>query len=195
MINIHNSKTHRRNIQKAVKETFDISAWKNPTAVTLTFRKVRVFQNTRVSANPDICSQNLRHFLNLLNKKAYRNRARRMRIPCYNALEPMQDGRYHYHLALDRPEHISEAIFELSIKRFWSKTHWGYLQVKVDHNCDEGWIDYLVKVRSKSHYSDAFDWFNVSKLQTSDEKEQNPRINNEIRNQDQQLKSIIEISN
>ena len=156
------SKKHLLDLQEATKAFIGISHWRNPTAVTLTVRKVQVFGSTRVWADLHECSKNLRHFLNLLNKRAYRSQGKKIRIGCIPVIEQMQDGRYHYHLALDRPEHISAFRFRFLVAQLWAKTHWGYKQVRVEPKCDDGWINYIAKLKSKASYPDAFDWLNFT---------------------------------
>jgi hypothetical protein len=53
--------------------------------------------------------------------------------------------------------------FEALIRECWSKVRWGYDRVSVAFNADQGWINYLLKLRQKSGFeawSDCIDWHN-----------------------------------
>jgi len=113
----------------------------------------------KVYVDPLKASQNLSHFLNLLNAKLYTKSQRRkgQQIRCIPVLE---DGsRYHYHLCLDRPANVSAVRFMNLIHELWQRTDFGYWMVEVAP-CDFGWVRYIAKGRSKSVFADAIDWAN-----------------------------------
>lgn len=152
---------HRNRALREETITFlDISGWANPTAVTLTLKKGFSRDGVFFAATPEICQQNLKHALNVLNRKIYGNKARKVRIECIPVLEQDASGRFHYHLALNRPAEISEVLFPLRVKSVWEKTAWGYKQCDFKAGADRGWIEYMTKFRSKREFDLAIDWGN-----------------------------------
>jgi hypothetical protein len=41
-------------------------------------------------------------------------------------IEKHIDGRWHYHAAIEPPQHLSAEAFETLIRDCWHKTDWGY---------------------------------------------------------------------
>ena len=142
----------------------DISPWNDPFAVTLTARRVTrtcADSGTRHFVGREQYAQNLRHFLNVLNKRVYGNAAQRgmKRLRVIPVFEQHQSGRYHLHLAIDRPPHVDEPTFTSMISETWHKTSLGYRNIKVVPHADSGWIGYILKRRSKNGpLTDAIDW-------------------------------------
>jgi hypothetical protein len=161
---LQSSHSNNRALREAAIAFSDISEWANPTAVTLTLKKGIMRDGVFISATPERCAQNLKHALNVLNRKIYRNKARKVRIECIPVLEQDANGRFHYHLALNRPAAISELLFPLRVKSVWEKTDWGYRQSDFQAGADRGWIEYMTKFRSKSEFDLAIDWGNFHKV-------------------------------
>jgi hypothetical protein len=115
----------------------------------------------KIYADPVKASQNLGHFLKLLNAKLFTKALRRKgyRIRCIPVLE--DGGRYHYHLCVDKPAGISHALFMNLIMELWLRTDFGYWLVEVTP-ADVGWLRYIAKGRSKSVFADAIDWANFN---------------------------------
>lgn len=146
-------------LQAAFLETADIRHWSSPYAVTLTMKQAIHRGGINIYADPLKASQNLRHFLKLLNAKLFTKAQRRKghQIRCIPVLE---DGsRYHYHLCVDKPAGISHALFDNLVRALWQRTDYGYWMVEVAP-ADFGWIRYMAKQRSKSVFADAIDWEN-----------------------------------
>jgi hypothetical protein len=158
--------TYHRNraLREAVIAFSDISGWANPTAVTLTLKKGIMRQGVFIPVTRERCEQNLKHALNVLKRKIYRNKARKVRIECVPVLEQDANGRFHYHLAVNRPDEISELLFPLRVKSVWEMTDWGYRQSDFQTGADRGWIEYMTKHRSKSDFDLAIDWGNFHKV-------------------------------
>ena len=70
-----------RSIQKAFRETIDYARWKHPYEVTLTLKQCIYIDHdrgrSRIALTKIDAEQNLRHFLNLLNKRIYGPSAQR----------------------------------------------------------------------------------------------------------------------
>jgi len=112
--------------------------------------------------NPMLSSQNLRHFLNMLNRKCFGKSSQRFgkRLRVLPVLERSKSGRYHYHLTLQNPFTKSPHKFESLIEETWQKTRFGYNHIHIDRLVDWGWIDYTTKLNTKD---DSVDWINFEK--------------------------------
>lgn len=98
-----------RDIQAAVRTWTETHHWRRPYAVTLTMKQhLMVADGTKmvwVRLNETIAQDNLRRFLNILNKMVLGNLARRhgRKIPVIPILEGGKGKHLHYHLILDNP--------------------------------------------------------------------------------------------
>lgn len=140
---------------------------KNYVAVTLTFRGGRSENGQWHHLRQEYCEQNLRHFLNKLNKRvfgnAYRPRKKAGRqLNCLSVLEGDNTVRRHYHLMLELPHGYTINEFGKLIRATWRTTRWGGYEVGVKP-ADTGWLHYMLKKRSKQNLPDAIDWLNSHK--------------------------------
>jgi len=156
-----------RLIQKALREWLDISYWKAPCSLTLTMKQYRrEWSGSRpvtIFLSTSIASQNLRHFLNLLNRRLMtRSEFRKgRRLFVFPTLEGGDRKRLHYHLTIDRPPNVTLGEFSDEIEREWSKTHWGDRRIELK-TADNGWVNYMTKLADKPVFSDSFDWDNAN---------------------------------
>ena len=93
-------------------------------------------------------SQNLRHFLNLLNRACFASAARRYnkKVEVIPALETSGAGRLHYHLTLRNPRPEEALLFEQKIKDCWSKTHFADDEINIKRTIFvAGWNRYITK--------------------------------------------------
>ena len=80
-------------IREAVREFIDLSKWVDPFAVTLTLKKCCAEETIagprKVWLTGELASQNLRHFLNGINCRLYKNRFKRFhaRVRVFPVLE------------------------------------------------------------------------------------------------------------
>lgn len=97
-------------------------------------------------------AQNLRHCMNILNKKVYGNSFKRYgkRIEIMPSLEWSPTNRLHYHLVVKNPVPKRPLFFETLIEKSWRKTKWGYREIYIDYFVDNGWIDYITKETSRN---------------------------------------------
>lgn len=150
-------------IQQEIREYMLTREWVAPHAVTLTMRQAIQFPDgRRVFLTPDRASQNLRHFLNILNRKVWGKAADRVgkTIQCFCVLEGGTEKRFHYHAVADCPRHDLLDRFPQMIESAWRRTDWSYEQSDIQPFCDEGWINYIIKFRDKPDYLSGFDWVN-----------------------------------
>ena len=148
-------------LKHALQQFFDLSKWNCPCAVTLTMKLAIPASQGLVHITEALASQNLRHFLNVLNKRIYGNKVNRgQRLFVIAVSETDSSGRRHYHLTLDCPPSVNSNDFGQFIQSIWTKTDWGYRQIDCQPFADEGWIDYITKYRSKSNYAHSVDWNN-----------------------------------
>ena len=151
--------------RKQLLTFINFSSWSNPIAVTLTFKQVfhSVCGSIRLTATQ--ASQNVRHFLNKINRKYYKNAHKRhgKSLSAFPVMEISSDGRLHYHLLIDRPPHINAVQFGTDIRSIWQSTDWGYKEVHIDERPNEGWLYYMTKHSQKPDYDLSIDWMNYNK--------------------------------
>ena len=106
-------------------------------------------------------SQNLKHFLNILNKQVFGNSVQRFnrRLKVLPVLETSTSNRLHYHLTLENPFPNDPNRFKHLIESCWKKTKFGYDHVDINDNIDQGWNDYITKFNNKE---DEVDWINFN---------------------------------
>jgi hypothetical protein len=111
--------------------------------VTLTMKQ---YANNK-TIDDMISSQNMRHFLNLLNRECFGQKFKRQgkKLKVIPSLEVDKKGRYHYHLVLQNPFSDTPFHFERMIKRLWHKTNYGYVEVEIFDQINFGWVNYITK--------------------------------------------------
>ena len=123
-------------------------------AVTLTMK-----QHSRGLRLDEIkASQNMRHFLNLMNAEHFGPNFRRhnKRLSVIPSLGRSPDGRLHYHLAIKMPDPTLSERFKKTIEFFWEDTDFGDKEIKIKDAYDtSGWNYYLTKSDAK------IDWENI----------------------------------
>ena len=107
-----------------------------------------------------LCSQNLRHFMNVLNKSVYGNRFSRygIKLQIFPVLEKSSGDRLHYHLIIEHPRELPLIRFKDLIRSSWIKTRFGHREIHIDDSIDRGWTNYITKFQSMT---DQVDWENV----------------------------------
>jgi hypothetical protein len=164
--NYNNSISNSLRLRSAAVKFANIKDYNSPMAVTLTHRRRHRTRNQGITQFD--CGQNLRHFLNKLNRKLYGRKGLNdlMKLPVFPVLERDQSNRYHYHLLLDCPPLISKEEMAAHIHAIWPNTNWGYnhYHINIDQHgiktADDGWLWYITKLRSKEDYGQSFDWPN-----------------------------------
>jgi hypothetical protein len=150
-----------KELKSAFLNNYPIDHWSNPTAVSLTFKEA--FHNGQgwVRISRYNCAPNLRHFLNSLNRNCFGPRWRKhgRGVDVIPVLEQNASGRFHYHLAINRPEVLSNNEFDALVRVFWLRTHWGHREIDCGP-ADSGWLYYVAKEYSKATYDLSFDWEN-----------------------------------
>lgn len=146
-------------LQRAELHKFiDLQSFTNPAAVTLTM-KMRVEGK---SNDMDAASANFRHFMNRLNHTILKSAAKRYgkRLKVFCVRECNAEGRLHYHAVIDRPSHVGIEEFTSTIRHLWGRTDFGYREIDVQDEINEGWLSYLLKNRQKDSVLDSIDWEN-----------------------------------
>ena len=105
------------------------------------------------------CSQNLKHFLNVLNQKVFGNRVKRFnkRLRVLPILEMSKGNRLHYHLTLENPFPKDPNRFSDLIEVVWNKTKFGHRHIHIHKNVNWEWNDYITKFNNSR---DQIDWMN-----------------------------------
>ena len=155
--------------QQAFRDFCHTDGWNAPYAVTLTMKQgIPIDQSRRAyeRLTPERASQNLRHFLNLLNKRVYGNAhvRHKLRIPVIPVREGGTRSRLHYHIMIDCPRDDLKPVYPELIRSLWGRTRWGYDQIDIQADADSGWINYISKLRDKPSFEDSIDWVNYSSL-------------------------------
>ena len=74
------------------------------------------------------------------------------------------EGRWHKHVAIEPPEHLTPEAFEFEIWLCWNRTHWGYKEIDIQRRADRGWVDYMLKPRQKSGLETYIDCIDLNSL-------------------------------
>lgn len=143
----------------------DISRWRSICAVTLTLKQALWSDGFRVGADEHKCSAAFRNFTKRLNRRVYGASARagKKRLRILAALEKAADGRFHYHVAVEPPLHLAPHDFEAYVRHCWAQVDWAHDRISIEFGADEGWVNYMLKLRQKSGFeswSDCMDWHN-----------------------------------
>lgn len=144
----------------------DTSGWKSVWALTLNLKQGR---RAELAGGPWVridefkCRQAFKHFMNILNREVYKNAyvkfGKRLRV--ISVLEKQKDGRWHFHVSIEPPSHLSELLFRTLIRDCWDRVHWAHGQDEIETSADQGWTNYMLKLRQKSEFesfSDCIDW-------------------------------------
>lgn len=154
--------TERQTIKNFVKSRCRIE---RPTAVTLTCKQ----QADGERLDGTSLSRNVTHFLNRLDCQVLGSKCKRFNknVGAFTVVEGDDATRLHVHLIMDRPSKKTLSEFEKIIRECWEKTKFGYSRNKkyavvVTDGADDGWLDYLLKKRTKQEsIFDASDWVNI----------------------------------
>ncbi len=140
--------------KSAIKPFLNNVEFQNMVAVTLSLKQ-NIYSE---QLDTIIAQKNLRHFLNLLNKKIYGNAFKRYgkRIEVIAVLETSVSDRLHYHLAINNPKPDEPFYFNFLVEHLWRQTRWGYNENHIVHEANSGWVDYITKLNPK----DEVDWEN-----------------------------------
>jgi len=135
-----------------MREYLDKAEFSNPYAITLTFKKVFDGPNGKIWITPELCRQNLRHYINVRQREVFRRGELRRGTAYFKmvaVLERDTSGRFHYHLLMDLPGFRDRARFAANIWFTWPLTDWGYKQVDVKPVTNlPGWVRYITKNES-----------------------------------------------
>jgi len=173
---------------------FETSKWGSFCDVTLTLKQARKSDDgTWIKIDEYQCRRAFRHFMNLLNRAVYGNAVRRhnkrIRVVCVLEKEgfvrdprettvfhrgkwmsalPVKEyrrrGRWHFHCAIELPVHVDTIRFEQLIYTCWAKVHWGLCRILVRDGTNEGWIDYMLKLRQKAQFESWTDCIDLDSL-------------------------------
>jgi len=129
----------------------------------------RVCQYLKFNKHIDDVSseQNFRHFKNKLNTKLFGNGYRR-----YNkqlqmlVVREVSNRRHHLHCIIEQPQRIGFEKFTHLIEEVWKSTDFGYEEIHIEkpssQQREDGWLNYIMKDRTKVNLSTSVDWINSS---------------------------------
>lgn len=139
--------------------------WSNITGITLTLKQSICINN--IYENGDIIkyNKNFVYFTMFLNQKLFKNGFKRYnkRIRMIAVIEKNKNGRYHIHCAVENSvsNRMDNTVFNDYIEHCWKKTKWGHHNILINNNCDQGWIDYMLKKKDKNgleNWTDCIIW-------------------------------------
>jgi len=149
--------------KNALIQLCDTSHWRSIVGLTLNLKQsitteafgfVRIDELTAKKA--------FRQYMHDLNRQiyraAFRHHGKRLRV--IPILEKSEDGRWHYHVAMEPPNFMDSKGFGDIAMEVWRLTFLGYGHGAISTNGDAGWPAYMAKLRSKSgfeHYFDCID--------------------------------------
>ena len=157
--------TEKRSYQSAIRSNVDIERWASPYAVTLTLRQsIQPEPGYHVRISQEAASSNYRHFMNVLNRKILGKAHTKYgnRLKAFSIFEGGNDKRLHIHAVIECPRPELRATFPTLIRDTWLATDWGYGQVDIQADSDNGWINYISKLDDKPNYDTSIDWTNCS---------------------------------
>ena len=138
----------------------------NPLNVTFT-QKQRV--NGQILDNIS-SEQNFKHFKNRLNKRVFGNGYRRFnkQLEMLVIREGTSQIRHHLHCVIEQPKRFGFNEFVSLIKTEWLNTKFGYNHIHIEKPTTQervdGWLDYIMKDRTKIDLSTSIDFENSTIL-------------------------------
>ena len=132
-----------------------------PNAVCVTFTEKQVLTSVHRHAGPvktwinnQLASENFKHFLNLLNRKIFKNSYKRhnKRLQTFIVHEgdKYKNVRHHIHGIIEQPDWISDKDFDELMSNLFAKTAWGYKAHEFNRPSnheggEQGWLGYCLK--------------------------------------------------
>jgi hypothetical protein len=136
----------------------DDFTWQQPFATTLTLKKGTELNGWIVSGDRIAYSQNLRHFLNVLNRSIFGGMAHAgWQFSVATFFERSHDGLPHFHLVISKPPHLPHGYFAWLINHLWAATTWGRRINEAVPMVSPGWINYITKFKTKEDYDQALE--------------------------------------
>ena len=117
-----------------------------------------------------VSERNFRHFKNKLNTKLFGNGYRRFnkQLQMLVIREVSSNHRHHLHCIIEQPQRIGFEEFSNLIETVWRSTNFGYDQIHIEkpssQQREDGWLNYIMKDRTKVNLSTSVDWINSSIL-------------------------------
>jgi hypothetical protein len=156
------TRTTNKQIQHETRLWLAERDWDNPLAATLTLKQAARIDSCFMSLTHIEAAGCLKHALRVVDRKLFGNQVRNgKRLQRFPVLEGGEGVRYHYHLLIDVPQHLSREIVAVRLSQAWKRSFWGY-DVNQIEPCDQGWANYITKLASKEDYALSIDWENVA---------------------------------
>ena len=148
------------------RKWIEIKKVNNPLNITFT-QKQRV--NGQILDNISSV-QNFKHFKNKLNKKVFGNGYKRFnkQLEMLVIHEGTNQIRHHLHCIIEQPKRFGFDEFVSLIETEWLSTKFGYNRIHVEKPTSpervDGWLNYIMKDRTKIDLSSSIDFENSSIL-------------------------------
>ena len=139
------------------------SHWRSSVGLTLNLKQSAVTTSGGVVRLDELTAKKaFRHYMNVLNRRiynsAFRKHGKRPRV--IPILEKSEEGRWHYHAAIEPAQFMDPNSFGEIAMDVWRQTSLGYGHGEITIDVDAGWIAYMAKLRGKSGleaYTDCID--------------------------------------
>ena len=146
--------------KEAVFRFCDTSHWRSAVGLTLNMKQsIRTASGGFVQIDESTAKKAFGRYMNVLNRRIYNFAFRRFgkRLRVIPILEKSEEGRWHYHVAIEPPLFMDADSFSDMAMDVWSTTPLGYGHGHVTIDVDTGWIAYMAKRRGKSGLEDYYD--------------------------------------
>ena len=145
---IYNAVSLEQGSKNSIPLWLTTNDWSSITGITLTLKQVRhvvfgqIDTGRRIQLDEIKARKAFRHFMNLLNRsihgRHYREHNKHLRVIA--VLEQTFNGRWHYHVAIEPPTHLTNDQFTNQIRGCWRLVDWGYTDTNIEHNVTSRWI-------------------------------------------------------
>jgi hypothetical protein len=145
------------NLRSPTKDMMNFAAWENAHALTLTFKQVIHNMGNFERIDAIKAEENVRHFLMRLNRALLRRKLihQGYRLGSIAVLEGISDGRLHCHAMIECPPNVSIENLEKCVALAWGQTRWGHKEIDVKPCRDDGWLNYILKRKTKSDFGES----------------------------------------
>jgi hypothetical protein len=146
--------------QTALIQLCDTSHWRSVVGLTLNLKQSVVTTTGGFARVDELTAKRaFCQYMNVLNRRiynsAFRKHGKRLRV--IPILEKSEEGRWHYHAAMEPAQFIDAQSFGDIAMDLWLQNTLGYGHGEITIDVDAGWIAYMAKLRSKSGLEGYFD--------------------------------------
>jgi hypothetical protein len=144
----------------ALVEFCDTGRWRSAVGLTLNLKQSIVMPSGRAVSIDELAAKKaFRRYMRVLNRciyrAAFRHHGKQLRV--IPIIEKSEEGRWHYHIAIEPPKFMDAEHFGDIAMGVWLDSPVGYGHGEISAAVDAGWIAYMAKLRGKSGLEEYFD--------------------------------------